>query len=133
MLLVALCAAMFLPRLGVGGLSYTEGHRAIPAWEMLESGELLVTTMFDRPYMRKPPGIAWAIGASSLVFGQTELAARFGPVADALASNEERIVGELNDAQGSAQDLGGYYRTDPARASAAMRPSATFNEIVDSI
>ena len=60
-----------------GGLSYTEGHRAIPAWEMLESGDWLVTTLFDRVYLRKPPGMAWAIAGSSAVFGQTEFAARF--------------------------------------------------------
>jgi len=76
-LLVALCALVFLPRLGTGGLTYTEGHRAIPGWEMLESGDILVTTMFDRVYMRKPPGMPWAIAVSSMVFGQTEFAARF--------------------------------------------------------
>ena len=61
------------------------------------------------------------------------LASRFGPIAQALAENEERIVTELNDAQGPPQDLGGYYRLDPARAEAAMRPSATFNGIIDAI
>ena len=62
-----------------------------------------------------------------------DLARRFGPVAEALAANEDTIVGELNEAQGPPQDLGGYYRPDPERASAAMRPSATFNGIIDSI
>ena len=62
-----------------------------------------------------------------------ELAARFTPVAEALAANEQKIVDELNDAQGSPQDIGGYYRPDPERAGAAMRPSATLNEIIDSI
>ncbi|NNL65583.1 MAG: NADP-dependent isocitrate dehydrogenase, partial [Myxococcales bacterium] len=61
------------------------------------------------------------------------LAERFAPVAKALAENEERIVAELNEAQGSPQDLGGYYRLDPARAEAAMRPSASFNAIIDAI
>jgi len=61
------------------------------------------------------------------------LAARFAPVAEALAESEATIVAELDAAQGSPQDLGGYYRPDPARADAAMRPSATFNAIVDSI
>jgi len=75
--LIALCGLLLLPRLGASGLSYTEGHRAIPAWEMLESGDALVTTMFDRVYMRKPPGMAWGIALSSIVFGQTEFAARF--------------------------------------------------------
>ena len=61
------------------------------------------------------------------------LAKRFEPIARSLSENEERIVGELNGAQGPAQDVGGYYWPDPERAAQAMRPSATFNEIIDSI
>ena len=61
----------------------------------------------------------------------TELKERFAPVAEALASNEDTINTELIDAQGQPVDLGGYYRPDPAKASAAMRPSATLNEIID--
>ena len=60
-----------------------------------------------------------------------ELAAHFAPVARALAENEEVILAELNGAQGSPQDLGGYYRPDAERATAAMRPSATLNAIID--
>jgi len=62
-----------------------------------------------------------------------ELAARFEPIAKALADAEDTIMGELNGAQGPPQDVGGYYRPDFDRASAAMRPSATFNAIVDGI
>ncbi|MDH3975232.1 MAG: NADP-dependent isocitrate dehydrogenase, partial [Deltaproteobacteria bacterium] len=40
---------------------------------------------------------------------------------------------ELIGAQGKPQDIGGYYHPDDARASAAMRPSATLNGIVNSI
>ena len=61
------------------------------------------------------------------------LAARFAPVAAALADNEERIMAELNGAQGSPQDIGGYYMPDLERAGAAMRPSATLNAIIDGI
>ncbi|MBW2499353.1 MAG: NADP-dependent isocitrate dehydrogenase [Deltaproteobacteria bacterium] len=61
------------------------------------------------------------------------LAERFAPIAQRLAENEEKIVAELNAAQGPPQDIGGYYRPDPALAGKAMRPSATFNAIVDSI
>jgi isocitrate dehydrogenase len=63
----------------------------------------------------------------------TELAKRFEPIAKDLADNEDKIVGELNGAQGPAQDIGGYYRPDAKRAEAAMRPSATLNAIVDGI
>jgi len=62
-----------------------------------------------------------------------ELAARFAPVARALAENEAKILAELNAAQGAPQDLGGYYRPDPAKAERAMRPSQTFNAIIDGI
>ena len=61
------------------------------------------------------------------------LAERFAPIAAVLEENEAKIVEELNAAQGPPQDLGGYYRLDAAKAEAAMRPSATFNEIVASI
>jgi isocitrate dehydrogenase len=62
-----------------------------------------------------------------------ELAKRFGPIAEELAANEDKIMAELNGAQGPAQDVGGYYRPDFERASSAMRPSATFNRIIDEI
>jgi isocitrate dehydrogenase len=62
-----------------------------------------------------------------------ELAARFAPVGDALAAAEEKIVRELNEVQGSPVDLGGHYQPDEAWATAAMRPSSTFNEVIDAI
>ena len=62
-----------------------------------------------------------------------ELAERFGPVAAALTENEEKIVAELNSAQGPPQDIGGYYRPDAAKAAAAMCPSDTLNKILDTL
>ncbi len=59
-----------------------------------------------------------------------ELAAAFAPLAESLAANEAAILGELNDAQGPAMDIGGYYAPDAAKAAVAMRPSATFNDIL---
>ena len=55
----------------------------------------------------------------------------FTPIAEALAANEETIVGELKAVQGNSVDIGGYYRPDDALASSAMRPSATLNAIID--
>jgi isocitrate dehydrogenase len=55
------------------------------------------------------------------------LAARFKPLAAALAANETKINAELIAAQGKPVDTGGYYLPDPAKTSAAMRPSATLN------
>ena len=60
-----------------------------------------------------------------------ELAALFAPLADALADAEETILQDLIDCQGVPMDIGGYYFPDPALASRAMRPSATFNTIID--
>jgi isocitrate dehydrogenase len=62
-----------------------------------------------------------------------ELAARFKNAADALAANEETIVAELLSAQGNPVDIGGYFRFDEELVSAAMRPSATLNAIIDAI
>ena len=62
-----------------------------------------------------------------------ELAARFLPVATALQEKQQTILGELLAAQGKAVDLGGYYHPDLKRCAAALRPSDTFNEIIDGI
>ncbi len=59
-----------------------------------------------------------------------ELRALFAPVAERLTHNESRIVGELGAAQGSRVDLGGYYHPSSDRCAAAMRPSATFNDVL---
>jgi len=62
-----------------------------------------------------------------------DLAARFAKVAQALADNEAAIISELDAAQGSAVDIGGYYHPDDALAANAMRPSGTLNGIIDNI
>jgi isocitrate dehydrogenase len=62
-----------------------------------------------------------------------DLKARFTEVAEKLGENEERIIGELNRAQGKPGDIGGYYRPDRVKATQAMRASATFNAIVDGL
>nr|WP_323128846.1 NADP-dependent isocitrate dehydrogenase [Thiothrix litoralis] len=55
------------------------------------------------------------------------LAARFAPLAKALADNEQVIIAELNAVQGQPVDLDGYYCADMDKMTAVMRPSATFN------
>jgi isocitrate dehydrogenase len=60
----------------------------------------------------------------------TRLRTAFQPVAEALESRQDAIVAELNDVQGVPVDIGGYYRPDPARVEAAMRPSATLNHVL---
>ncbi len=61
------------------------------------------------------------------------LQTRFRPLAEQLSAHEARIVAELNGAQGSPVDIGGYYHPDPARCSQAMRPSATLNRLLQSL
>ena len=58
---------------------------------------------------------------------------KFKPFAKQLAENEKTIVDELEAAQGSAVEIGGYYSPDAELASAAMRPSGTFNAIIDAM
>ncbi|MFE7843998.1 NADP-dependent isocitrate dehydrogenase [Microbacterium sp. NPDC057407] len=62
-----------------------------------------------------------------------ELAAAFAPVAEALAANEQQIVSELIAVQGKPADIGGYYRPDAQLVEGVMRPSQTFNEIIDGL
>ncbi|PVX19793.1 NADP-dependent isocitrate dehydrogenase [Vibrio cholerae] len=60
-----------------------------------------------------------------------DLAAEFAPIAKALEEKESQIVAELNGAQGKPGDLGGYYAPEFAKAAPLMRPSSTFNAIID--
>ncbi len=62
-----------------------------------------------------------------------DLQARFAPVAMKLADNADKIAAELLASQGKPVDIGGYYFPDPAKAAAAMRPSPTFNAIIDAL
>ncbi len=59
-----------------------------------------------------------------------DLAAHFAPIAKALAEGEAAILAEIAAVQGAAADIGGYYKTDPAKTAAVMRPSATLNAII---
>ncbi len=65
--------------------------------------------------------------------GFPDMVERFEPVSKALIENEQTILDELNAAQGSAVDISGYYQPDDEMASAAMRPSATLNGIIDGV
>ncbi|GAB1393721.1 NADP-dependent isocitrate dehydrogenase [Rhodocyclaceae bacterium] len=62
-----------------------------------------------------------------------ELAEHFAPLAKSLAENEQQIITELKAVQGKPVDIGGYYKVDPAKLKAAMRPSATLNKIFASV
>ena len=73
---------------------------------------------------------AQALAAQS---DDSELADTFGAVAQALTKQEEKIVAELNEAQGPAQDIEGYYFPNPELAAKAMRPSETLNTILSTL
>jgi isocitrate dehydrogenase len=72
----------------------------------------------------------WARALAAQV-EDADVAARFAGVAAKLGESEEKITAEMLVAQGSPVDLGGYYLPDAEKASTAMRPSATFNAIID--
>ena len=65
--------------------------------------------------------------------GDADLAAVFAPVAEALAAAESEITATFIDVQGSPADLGGYYSPSEEKTNAVMRPSATFNAIIDGV
>merc|ERR1712106_898653 len=63
-----------------------------------------------------------------------ELAAKdaaWAPLAQALKDNEEQITKDLIECQGPPADVGGYYKVDPVKAEAVMRPSKIFNDLID--
>ncbi|MCH2044739.1 MAG: NADP-dependent isocitrate dehydrogenase [Saprospiraceae bacterium] len=62
-----------------------------------------------------------------------DLQAQFKDLADQLAANEEQIVKELNEVQGVAIDMDGYYAPDEAKAAKAMRPSTTLNSVLEQL
>ena len=70
---------------------------------------------------------AQALAAQS---DDAEMAAHFAPIAEGLAASEDKIVAELAAVQGKPADTGGYFKADPAKAAAVMRPSATLNAII---
>lgn len=97
----------------------------------------------DKSPARKVPGIdnrgshfyltlywAQALAAQTR---DAELKAIFTPIAEQLAANEAKIVEELLAVQGKPVDIGGYYQPNDALASAALRPSATFNQVINSL
>jgi len=77
-------------------------------------------------------GLYWAQALAAQTKDK-QLQARFAPVAKQLVENETKIYDEMIGAQRKPMDIGGYYDPDPVKTSKAMRPSATFNAIVDAI
>lgn len=76
LLTLVTAGVVFWPALGYSSLSQSEGHRAITGWQMLDSGHYLLPRLFEHLYLRKPPGMPWAVAIISSALGQTEFAAR---------------------------------------------------------
>ncbi|MEI6818534.1 MAG: NADP-dependent isocitrate dehydrogenase [Verrucomicrobiota bacterium] len=97
----------------------------------------------DKSPARKVPGIDnrgshfyltlyWAQALAAQI-QDAELKAIFTPIAEQLATNEAKIVEELLAVQGKPVDIGGYYQPNDTLASAALRPSATLNQVINSL
>lgn len=72
--------AMLLPGLGDAPLAGTEGHRALSAHQMVESGQWLVPELYGRTYLRKPPLHYWAIAGAESIGGPGEFVWRLPTV-----------------------------------------------------
>ena len=70
LLVSALGLLLLVPLLGQIDFHHEEGRRVLPAREMLTSGNWIVPTLWERPYLSKPPGIYWMLAASFSVFGE---------------------------------------------------------------
>ena len=77
LLVLTIWAALYLPWLGAPEYYSEEGHRVMPAVEMIESGNYLVPTVAGQLYFNKPPLLNWLIAASFKCFGVREWSARF--------------------------------------------------------
>jgi 4-amino-4-deoxy-L-arabinose transferase-like glycosyltransferase len=70
------CILLFWVGIASSGFNQSEGFRVFPAYEMLDSGDWVVPRLFGQAYLRKPPGVPWAIAFFSELLGRTEFAAR---------------------------------------------------------
>jgi len=75
-------------------------------------------------------GMYWAQALAAQT-DDAELQGQFTALASDLTGSESAIVAELNDAQGSPVDIGGYFQPNPEKAEAAMRPSHTLNSALE--
>lgn len=130
--LAAACLAQ-LPWLGSSGLSQSEGHRAIPGWTMLEHGNWIVPHLFDQPYLRKPPGMPWAVALFSSILGQNEWSARMVSATACIAMAIVALIfarrwfrPRFALAAGLAQALTPVFYIHPSGRSAEIEPLHNF-------
>jgi 4-amino-4-deoxy-L-arabinose transferase-like glycosyltransferase len=75
-LVLVVAGCIYWPMLGSSGFAFSEGQRVFPGWTFADEGDWFIPRLLDQPYLRKPPGMPWAIAASALLFGQSEYSAR---------------------------------------------------------
>jgi 4-amino-4-deoxy-L-arabinose transferase-like glycosyltransferase len=86
LLVTAVWAAIYLPRLGSLEIKSEEGRRILPAVTMLETGNYIVPQVGSEPYFRKPPLVNWLVAGSFKIFGvRNEWTARLPSVLCVLA------------------------------------------------
>lgn len=119
--------------IGSSGLSQSEGHRAIPGWTMMKTGEWIVPHLFEQPYLRKPPGMPWAVAGMSEIFGVNEWSARMvsafaciGMAIVALAFTRRWFGPRFALAAGLAQALTPLFYLHPSGRSAEIEPLHNF-------
>jgi isocitrate dehydrogenase len=74
----------------------------------------------------------WARALASQT-ADRQLQETFEPIAKEFEQNEAAIISELNSVQGKPAAIGGYYQPDATLTGRAMRPSTTFNRVVDAM
>jgi 4-amino-4-deoxy-L-arabinose transferase-like glycosyltransferase len=81
MLVVAVWAVTYLSYLGSSELRSEEGHRVLPAVQMLDNGNYVVPYVGSEPYLHKPPLVNWVVAASFKLFGaRNDWTARLRPL-----------------------------------------------------
>jgi 4-amino-4-deoxy-L-arabinose transferase-like glycosyltransferase len=75
-LVLVVAGCIYWPLLGSSGFAFSEGQRVFPGWTFADRGDWLMPHLLDQPYLRKPPGMPWAIAAFALLFGENEYSAR---------------------------------------------------------
>lgn len=76
LLTLTIAFGVYFLSLGSSGFAYSEGVRVFPGWEMARHGDWWMPHLFEQAYLRKPPGMSWAVAGTSLLLGESEFSAR---------------------------------------------------------
>jgi 4-amino-4-deoxy-L-arabinose transferase-like glycosyltransferase len=76
LLTLTLAFGVYFLSLGSSGFAFSEGVRVFPGWEMARHGDWWMPHLFEQAYLRKPPGMSWAVAGMSLILGESEFSAR---------------------------------------------------------